>query len=183
MQPTPPKIEINAAARTFLLLSITLAYHMFNAGFELGAYGELFYIHKITAWSLVTGALLALLILPRKVSGIKVWQLFVLLIPSVWVMLASYFGLQNQGTIIRPGLFLLATVSYLFCLPYAIYIVVEIVNPDLLTLKGWKPKIGMIVVALFFLSIGILSGERNYLFMTCNDFEIAGDTPPTNCLE
>jgi hypothetical protein len=25
------------------------------------------------------------------------------------------------------------------------------------------------------------AGIRNDLFLTCDDFEIAGDTPPTNC--
>lgn len=183
MKSNPPVITISPAARTFLLLSITLAYHMFSAGFELGAYGELFYVHKITAWSLVSGALVALLILPRRMSGIRYWQLLVLLIPSIWVLMATYFGLQHQGTIVRPGLFLLATLSYLFCLPFAIYMVVQIVNPDLLTLKGGKPKAGMLLIAFCFLLFGYLSGEYNYLFMTCHDFELAGDMPPTNCLK
>ncbi|TNF96118.1 MAG: hypothetical protein EP297_10640 [Gammaproteobacteria bacterium] len=182
MKPAPSQINISHGARTFLLLSITLSYHMFSTGFELGAHGELLYNHKITAWSLVTGALVALLILPKQESGIKYWQLVVLLIPSLWVMLASYFGLQNQGAIVKPGLFLLATISYLICLPYAIYIIVQIVNPELLTLKGRGPKVSMIIVSVCFLVLGYLTGEHNYLFMTCEDFDIAGDMRPENCL-
>ena len=173
-QPEIPQIEISPAIRTFLLLSITLAYHMFSTGFELGVHGELFYTHKLVAWAFVTGALVAFIIIPKRITGIKVWQLVVLLIPSMWAVLTSYFGVQNQGEIIRPGLFLLATVSYLICLPYAIYIVVEIVNPDLLEVKGYKPKIGIFFISMAFFVAGYFYGDYNYLFLTCQDFEIAG---------
>ncbi|MCP3850668.1 MAG: hypothetical protein GY694_10600 [Gammaproteobacteria bacterium] len=182
MKITPPQFQVDSTTRSFLLLSTTLSYHMFRTGFELGAYGELFYVHKIVAWSLVTGALIALLLLPRQQSGIKTWQLLVLFIPSLWVFLTSYFGFQNQGVIIKPGLFILATLSYLICFPYAIYIVVEIINPDLLAIKGYKYKIGITIILFLFFIFGFLYGENNHLFMLCQDFEIAGNMPPENCL-
>jgi hypothetical protein len=78
-------------------------------------------------------------------------------------------------------LFVLATLSYLVCLPYALYLVIEIINPQILTLQGWGPKLGLVAAAGFFLTAGYGAGVRNDLFMTCHDFEIAGDTPPSNC--
>jgi hypothetical protein len=175
-------MNISPGARTFLLLSITLAFHMFNAGFQLGAHGELFYSNKIAAWSLVTGALVALILLPRHETGVRFWQLAVLLIPSVWALSVSYFGMQHHGEILKPVLFILVLVSQLICLPYAIYILLNIINPDLLNLSGYRPKAGAILISGLFLGAGYFSGTYNYLFLSCRDFEVAGDMPPANCL-
>jgi hypothetical protein len=90
-------------------------------------------------------------------------------------------GSQEGGDITRPVLFVLATLSYLVCLPYALYLVIEIINPQILTLQGWGPKLGLVAAAGFFLAAGYGAGVRNDLFMTCHDFEISGDTPPSNC--
>lgn len=65
MKITPSRFQVDSTTRSFLILSTTLSYHMFSTGLELGAYGELFYVHKIVAWSLVTGALVALLLIPN----------------------------------------------------------------------------------------------------------------------
>jgi hypothetical protein len=173
-------INLSPQARTFLICSIALAYHVGSAGFELAAYGELFYMRKITAWSTMTATLIALLVLPRAAANVSPWQFGVLAVPSIWLVGIMILG-SHSTTITRPVLFMLATASYLVCLPYALYLIVEIVNPDLLNLEGWKPKARLAAVAIFFFLLGYGGGVRNDLFLTCEDFEIAGDTPPMNC--
>lgn len=174
-------IEMHPKVRTFLICSIALAFPVGSAGFELGAYGELFYTRKITAWSTVTAALLALLVVPRKNVQVSPAQLAILAVPSVWLLMVMVFGSQSGGAVVRPVLFLLATGSYLFCLPFAVYLIVEIINPDLLNLEGWGPKVRLVGVATFFFLAGYAAGIRNDLLLTCHDFEVAGDTPPANC--
>lgn len=174
-------IELNRTARTFLICAIALAFPFWSAGFELGAYGELFYIRKITAWSTVTAALVALLLIPRKAAPVSPLQLLILAVPSIWLLVAAAIGAQSGGEVLRPVLFVLGTASYLFCLPYAVYLIVQIINPEILSLEGWGPKVRLVALAVVFVAVGFGVGARNDLFMTCQDFEVAGDTPPANC--
>jgi len=174
-------IELDPHARTFLVCAIALAYPVGMAGFELGAYGELFYDRKIAAWCTVTGALVALLLLPRRFAPVSRWHYLFLTIPSLWILLATAIGSHSGGEIVRPVLFWLGLLSYLLCLPYAIFLIVEIINPDFLALGGLKPKMRLVLIGLFFFGAGFITGARNDLLLTCDDFEIAGDTPPENC--
>jgi hypothetical protein len=175
------QIRLPPTVKTFLICAIAMAFPLGGAGFELGAYGELFYSRKITAWSTVTAALVALSVIPRRITGVKIWQLCVLAIPSVWAVLAQILGSHTGGQITRPVLFTLATLSYVFCLPYAIYLVVQIINPDLLKISSWKPRMAVIGIGILFVLLGYVGGRNNDWFMTCEKFEIAGDTPPASC--
>jgi hypothetical protein len=88
--PTPENVEIRPQARTFILFALTLAYPMFGAGFELGAYGELIYERKITAWAVVTAVWLGFGLVPREQTGIRNWQLLALAIPCLWLLAAGF---------------------------------------------------------------------------------------------
>lgn len=59
--------------------------------------------------------------------------------------------------------------------------VVKVVNLELLNLRGWKPKAGIIAIGLLFVVAGFLIGDHNYLFLGCDDFEVAGNMLPGNC--
>lgn len=138
--PKPDNVEIHPQARTFILFALTLAYPMFGAGFELGAYGELIYERKITAWAVVTAVWLGFGLVPREQTGIKNWQLLALAVPCLWLLAAGFFSASGADPITRPLMFTLGLVSYLLCFPFAVYLAVKVVNPDLLNLYGWKPK-------------------------------------------
>ena len=179
--PSPENLEIQPQARTFILFALTLAYPMFGAGFELGAYGELIYERKITAWAVVTAAWLGFGLVPRAQTGIRNWQLFALAVPCLWLLAVAIFSGSGEDPLTRPLLFMLGLVSYLLCFPFAVYLVAKVVNPDLLNLGGWKPKAGILAIALLFIVAGYLIGGYNYLFLSCNDFELAGNMLPDNC--
>lgn len=179
--PSPDNVKIQPQARTFILFALTLAYPMFGAGFELGAYGELIYERKITAWAVVTAVWLGFGIVPRAQSGIRIWQLLALAVPCLWLLAVGFFSASGEDPVTRPLLFMLGLVSYLLCFPFAVYLVVKVVNPDLLNLYGWKPKAGVLMIALLFIFAGYLIGGHNYLFLSCNDFSVAGNMLPNNC--
>jgi hypothetical protein len=97
--PTPENVEIRPQARTFILFALTLAYPMFGAGFELGAYGELIYERKITAWAVVTAVWLGFGLVPREQTGIRNWQLLALAIPCLWLLAA---GFHARAGVVSP---------------------------------------------------------------------------------
>ena len=97
-------------------------------------------------------------------------------LPALWLAGFGTFMLLMYG-----GLFGLGVVTYLFCLPFAIYLIIEIINPSLLVLEGWKPKVSLIWILLIMFLTGFAMGKNNDLFINCEDFTLAGDTPPANC--
>ncbi|MDJ0777146.1 MAG: hypothetical protein QNJ85_04725 [Gammaproteobacteria bacterium] len=179
--PSPENVEIQPQARTFILFALTLAYPMFGAGFELGAYGELVYERKITAWAVVTAVWLGFALVPRNQTGIRNWQLLALAVPCLWLLAIGFFSTAGEDPVTRPLVFTLGLVSYLLCFPLAVYLAIKVANPDLLNLHGWKPKAGIVAIGLLFVAAGYLIGDHNYLFLECGDFEIAGDMMPDDC--
>jgi hypothetical protein len=183
MKPELPKsrLAIDSTTRTFLVCALALAYPLGSAGFELGAYGELLYPRKLTAWATVTATFLALAVIPRRHTGIGNKELLILAIPIMWALLAQFFSSHSDGTIMRPVLFLLATGTYVFCLPYAIYVVAQILNPEVLQLSNRMAVIALLAMGALFVAMGYLSGANNDLLMTCEQFEMAGEKIPDNC--
>jgi hypothetical protein len=125
--------------------------------------------------------LVALLVVPRHLTPVPRRHLLVLGFPSVWLLLSLVRNTEFGGDFLYPALFALGLVSYLVCLPYAGYLLILLLQPDLLTLRGRRPWLALIGIALLFLGVGYGIGRFNHLFFTCADFVIAGDGPPENC--
>ncbi len=71
--------------------------------------------------------------------------------------------------------------SYLLCLPYAAFLIVRLVKPEIFDLPGHKPKIGLVLILLAFLSVGFLMGRNHPRLLTCEDFVVSGNHPPRGC--
>jgi hypothetical protein len=173
--------DVAPQIRVLVLASVALAYTTGQVGFELGGYGQIFYERRVSAWVLVSAVLVALLVVPRHLIPVPRRHLLVLGIPSVWLILSLVRNSEFGGAFPYPVLFAFGLVSYLVCLPYAGYLLILLLQPDLLTLRGRRPWLALIAIALLFLGVGYGIGRHNHLFFTCADFEIAGDEPPRNC--
>ena len=174
-------MEVEPRVRTFVVTSVALAFPAVEAGFQLGAYGEIFVMRKVASWSLVTAALLALVVVPRKARPVGWWQLLVLAVPSIWLIASWVHAAEWSGEVLRPAIFALGLVSYLVCIPFAAYLLIRLLKPDLLVLSGTRPRLALVGLLLAFIGAGYLIGARNDLFMTCQDFVVAGAEPAANC--
>jgi len=173
--------EIDPGIRTFLLAAVALAAPAGETGFQLGAWGAVHYTRPMGAWAIVTSLFLALQLVPRKKLPVPGAYLVVLLVPSVWILLKMFMLETTGDKIHHPLLFGLGIASYLFCLPFALYLIIKIINPDLLDLQGLRPKLSLAAVLLTLFLIGFGLGKNNDRFIRCEDFAIAGDSPPVNC--
>ena len=173
--------DVDPKIRTFLLTAVAISAPAGETGFQLGAWGEVLYNRPMGAWAVVTGLLLALLLVPRQKLPVPAAYLLVLVVPSAWLILKMFMMESTGGEIMHPVLFLLGVASYLVCLPFAFYLVIKIINPDLLDLKGLRPKLSLLAVLLTMFLIGFGLGRYNNLFVHCEDFILAGDTPPVHC--
>jgi hypothetical protein len=173
--------DISPRIRTFLLAAVAMSAPAGETGFQIGAWGEVFYSRPMGAWAIVTSLFIALLLVPRNKLPVPTAYLLVLLVPSIWIILKMFMFEYTEGQVMHPVLFGLGVVSYVVCLPFAGYLIVQIINPDLLDLRGWRPKLSLVAVLLTLFLIGFTLGRVNYLFVECEDFVLAGDEPPENC--
>ena len=70
--------------RTLMVAAVALAYPLGQTGFELGAYGELLFEHKLAAWTAVTATLIVFAVLPKQFVPVPRWHMWFLAIPSLW---------------------------------------------------------------------------------------------------
>ncbi len=125
----PPEI------RAFILISIAVAYPMFDIGFELAVYGEVFFEKIFAIWSICTALLIALLIIPGKYFRIPAIAWFATGFPSLWFALVLIGRSIPEWSLPGTIIFTLGLVIYLACLPYVLYVAVALAYPEIALLK------------------------------------------------
>ena len=178
-----PLQNIEPRWRTLVVAAVALAYPVAQTGFEVGAYGELFFDNKFSAWITVTATLIVLAVIPRKKTEHLRVQIWILAIPSVWILFRLFVGYSSPGAIVHPVLFVAGAVSFAFCVPYAIYVIVRIANPGLPDLRETRLRVVLAVFAIIFFGIGYGIGLRNDLFQSCQDLRIHSGEVPAHCLQ
>jgi hypothetical protein len=74
-------------------------------------------------------------------------------------------------------------VSFALCVPYAIYLIVRIANPDLPDLRDTRLRIILALIAITFFGAGYGIGLRNELFQTCEELEVHDEELPAHCVD
>jgi hypothetical protein len=175
--------DIEPRWRTLVVATVALAYPAGQTGFELGAYGEVFFEHMLTAWITVTATLIVLTMLPAKQLPVPRMHLWFLAIPSIWLLARFWIGISQPGVLVHPALFVIGAASFALCLPYALYLIVRITNPGLGDLRGTRLRVSLAAIAVIFFLAGYLIGTRNNLFSTCQELHISGMALPENCTQ
>ncbi len=178
-----PLKDIEPKWRTLVVAAVALAYPVGITGFELGAYGEIFFDNKMSAWLTVTATLVVLALVPRKKRvGLNV-QIWILAIPSLWLLGRFAIGLSSPSDVVHPLIFVGGAVSFALCVPYAIYLIVRIANPDLPDLRDTRLRIILALIAITFFGAGYGMGLRNELFQTCEELEVHDEVLPAHCVD
>ena len=168
--------------RTLMVAAVALAYPLGQTGFELGAYGELSFKHKLAAWTAVTAVLIVFSVLPKQFMPVPRWHMWFLTIPSLWMLGRFALGVSSPGALVHPAIFALGIASFVICFPYAIYQIVRVANPDLTEIRGFRLWSMLAVIAGIFFVLGFLVGTWNEYFITCQDARVGGMKVPEYCL-
>ena len=130
--------ETEGKWRMLVVAAVALAYPLGQTGFELGAFGELSFENKFVAWIAVTATLIVFAVLPKQFVPVPRWQLWILAIPSLWVLGRFAIGVSGPGALVHPLVFTVGIVSFVICFPYAIYLIVRVANPGLTDIRGFR---------------------------------------------
>ncbi len=177
-----PLKDIEPKWRTLVVAAVALAYPVGITGFELGAYGEIFFDNMLAAWFTVTAVLVILVALPRKRLHLPRTHIWILAFPSLWMLGRFSVGLSSPSDLLHPLLFVAGAVSFALCVPYAIYLVVRIANPELPDLRDARLRIVLALIAITFFGAGYGIGLRNELVQTCEELEMHDEELPTHCV-
>lgn len=74
------------------------------------------------------------------------------------------------------------TVTTLAVLPAVVWVVARLLAPGYFTLPDRRTKIAVAAVVTALTVIGYSVGRFNDRFLTCGDFQVAGDDMPKDCI-
>ena len=177
----PDLKDLDPVIRSFILIGVAVAYPAWDVGFELGAFGRIFFDKLFMVWAISTALLITLLIVPRKKLPIPAIALVMTGFPSIWLILAMLTRASPESADLRLFLFITGLVSYLACFPYAIYMAVSIAYPNLLSAKRRRPRIALLSIIVGLFCTGYLMGSHHQRLLTCEDFEVSGQHVPDDC--
>jgi len=175
-------------ARSFILAAVTLCVTAWEIAFNLGVYEEIFFEKFHLLWVVATTIFLASFALPREEQLISFKGRLVLLLPSTY-FLASYLMvaafarnvIEGESERLLIGLTGLALILiFLLVVPYVLYLVAKIINPDLVTFtrrQAWA----LAGITSFIITAGLIAGDSHSLLMTCTDFSVSGNFVPHGC--
>lgn len=173
--------DIDSGTRAFILISVALAYPAWDCGFDVGVYGRLFFEKVFLAWSVSSALLIVLIFLPKKELKIPPIAWFATVIPTVWLVLALTTRASPDDQLLRHVLTVIGIVAYLACFPYVVYMAVSIAYPDFVRINRAGPRVAIVMVVLFMGAAGYIAGSNHPRLLTCEDFEISGQSLPENC--
>lgn len=174
-----------AESKAFVLSAIALSASLFDITFWFGVFGTVFFEHLFFVWVASTVALIASLFVPPidALPAIVSWRgRIILLVPTLWLILEAMSNLTpTLHAAIGPLDWLIAVIAVGVSLPYLIYILVLVIVPDIDRLQHPKLRAALVSIAAMIAVCGFSIGQNHFVFLTCNDFKVAGDDIPDNC--
>jgi len=147
--------------------------------FTLGAWGEVFFDDILALWAASTAAFVFVLVERRPVGG-RLVRAFVLLLPSVWLVLN--FVVADDTTDLALAIVDLAAIAaVLLGIPFTLWVLVRVVWPDFATETRRRTKWLIAVVVLGVAVTSFVLGLNQEHFLTCGDFAISGNSEPPGC--
>jgi hypothetical protein len=172
-------MDATPSDRAALLITAATASFAFTIGFNLGAFGVIFFDQLLAVWVIATVVFTGSLVssLPPRT-----WpRRLILLLPTLWIIAAwadNTFGLTTYDRIA----FTLTVAVTIFALPFVAWILITVINADFANLP--RSRKGVVIASVgVFMIIGLGIGARNDVFLNCGDFKISGNDLPANCLE
>jgi hypothetical protein len=164
----------------FFAITIGASLYAWKIAFVFGAYHTLFYHsrHQLFVLSLVV--LLGGLIMRSRMQ-IRAWLLALFTPPLLLVLLQLALPVNDNGVVVRVVYHILV-VTVVAVLPIITWVVARLLAPNYFTLPDRRAKIAVIAIVVVVTLLGYALGRFNNRFLTCGDFQVAGDDLPKNCV-
>jgi len=173
--------NIDAGTRAIILISVAAAFFAWDIGFEFGAYGSIFFEKVFAAWSISLALLIIFIIIPKRLLTVPPTLWVATAISTLWLCIALVNRAAPDEILFRHLLTVLGFLVVLACFPYVAWVVVSVLYPDFAHIREIGPRLGIIFIIVIMVFVGYLIGSNHYRFLTCEDFELSGQSVPSNC--
>ncbi|PWR08676.1 hypothetical protein DKT68_14885 [Micromonospora acroterricola] len=163
----------------FFAITIGASLYAWHVAFSFGAYGTLLYPFRQQLFVVAMVVLLGALIM-RSRTRIHPWLLALFAPPLLLTLVRLVFPASESGAFstVVDRILLVATVAVS---PIVAWVVARLLAPDYFTLPDRRAKIAVVAVVAAVTLTGYAVGRLNDRFLTCGDFQVAGDAEPENC--
>jgi hypothetical protein len=161
------------------MIGISIA--AWSPSFTLGAWGEIFFDQILTLWAASTAAFVFVLV-ERRPVGARLVRAFLLLLPTAWIVL-NFIVSDDTADLATAITDLIAIVAVLIGLPFTVFVLVRIMWPDLGSQLSRGTRWLVVAVVLGISIASYVLGANNASFMTCQDFDISGNSRPPGCAD
>jgi hypothetical protein len=166
--------------RGFFAIAAGGSLYAWDVAFEFGAHHAVFYHRRQQLLVLSLVVLFGGLIMRRQVP-FPWWQLVVFGAPILVIILQLANPIRVIGPIAEDFSDVI-TVAYIVAAPVGLWIIARLLAPQFFTLPDRRAKVGVVAIMVAIAAIGFLVGKYNNQFLTCGDFQVAGEEQPANCV-
>lgn len=164
----------------FFGVTIGASLFAWNVMFNLGAYHEVFYRSRQQLFVVSLVVLLGGLAMRRR-ARMNSWLLILFTPPVLLVLLQLAVPVNHSGTAVRM-VYHAMIILMLAVLPVVVWVVARLAAPQYFILPDRRAKIAVIGIVAVVALIGYAVGRFNDRFLTCEDFQVAGDAQPKGCV-
>lgn len=175
-------LNVQPEVRKFILTTVAACVAIWGGAFELGVWGEIFYQRLFNTWVISLAVVLSIWLLPGKQAPVNLVGKIAIAFPTIWLFLAFTSERIFQISLLDLVLFWVGIIISVLCLPYFIFVLVSLLDAEPLSLER-RLFLSMIIITAAVAILGYLLGSNHQLLLTCQDFAIAGDAVPTNCMD
>lgn len=177
---TPPAADRDAGQRAFALVLVGMSAAVWWPAFTLGAWQDLFFDQLLTVWVVSTAALVVVLVQPRGVG--RRWpRIVALLVPTLWLFLA-FLDDASTGDAYSVTVDLIGTIVGLAGIPFTLWTLVQVLWPELFSELRLRARVAVVVTVVLIAVASLTLGIFQDRFLTCQDFEISGNSTPPGCV-
>ena len=166
--------------RTLIVSALGLSITTWDIAFNLGVHGTIFYSKLQALWVAATVVLLCVLLAGKGVHSLGWLGVLALLSPTIWfginalIPIGTLTWFHELQWLVGLGLFVVA-------IPYILYLLLELVETEFFSLPA-SHRTRLIGIVLFVAMMGYLIGKFHPYFVSCEQFIIAGDQAPADCV-
>jgi hypothetical protein len=164
----------------FFAITIGASLYAWKVAFAFGAYHTLFYERRHQLFVLSLVVLLGGFIMRRRVQ-IRPWLLALFIPPPLLILLQLALPVNDSGVVIR-FVYHILVITVVAVLPIIAWVLARLLAPTYFTLPDRRTKVAVIVIVAVVTVLGFAVGRFNNHLLTCEDFKVAGDDVPTNCV-
>lgn len=166
--------------RAFSLVVVGMSIAVWWPAFTLGAWGDLFFDQQLLVWVAATASFFVVLLRPRPLG--RRWPtLLALAVPSLWLLLWFIDDVETED-LFTAIVTLLGLLVGLIGIPFTLWALTRVIWPEIGSDLSRGTRLGAVAIVAAVAVASFVLGLNQSRFLTCEDFDLSGNSRPPGCV-